>query len=408
MILPFYNSYDYIQNAIESWASQTLCEKELICVDDGSTDGSVELVCEYGRRYANIHLVQMGENGGAGAARQKGISEAKGEYIAFLDSDDLFGAANALEKLYRYAKLEKCDVCGGFITEKTETAETPIPRFRDLFNDNLSEYKEIQEKIEDDFYFSAFIYKREYIRRKKIVFPNLRLYEDPPFLLRALNEARKIGVVNTELYIYRYKKHERKYTEAEISDLLQGLIMNLEYAEANGLASVILKMAKRINSNYLDLIVDGIRSSDIAMMDSITKIYMFFRERNIDFYPFEYFLYIDRLEEKLTDFKVYQRCKHLFDNKKEIILYGAGNIGKRIYSNIVTSEMGIIKGWIDHYKVGEMVEGVVLQDIGDIGMISEYDMILIGIDNRKISGEVKSLLLSNGVDEMKIKEWVNI
>ena len=89
VVMPVYNAYDYLRPAIESILDQTLADIEIICIDDGSTDPSHELICEYAERDGRIRLVTE-QNAGPAHARNNGMRYATGEYIAFLDADDFF------------------------------------------------------------------------------------------------------------------------------------------------------------------------------------------------------------------------------------------------------------------------------------------------------------------------------
>ncbi len=89
IIIPVYNSEKYLAECIDSALAQTWINKEIIIVDDGSTDGSLNVAREYESKAVRIF---QQENKGAGAARNKGLTEAKGEFIQFLDADDLLGA----------------------------------------------------------------------------------------------------------------------------------------------------------------------------------------------------------------------------------------------------------------------------------------------------------------------------
>ena len=89
VILPVYNTEKYLRQCLESIEHQTLKEMEVFCVDDGSSDGSVEIIREYVEKDSRFHLLEQ-KNAGGGAARNHGMKEAKGEYLMFLDSDDFF------------------------------------------------------------------------------------------------------------------------------------------------------------------------------------------------------------------------------------------------------------------------------------------------------------------------------
>lgn len=109
VVMPVYNAGQYLKDAIRSIRNQTLKEIELICVDDGSTDDSVSVIQEQMERDGRISLIRQ-KNSYAGVARNNGFAHAKGEYVIFLDADDLF-APEMLEKMYEKAKATEADIC---------------------------------------------------------------------------------------------------------------------------------------------------------------------------------------------------------------------------------------------------------------------------------------------------------
>ena len=112
LIIPIYNSQDYIARCLDSLLKQTLEDIEIVCINDGSTDKSLEILEEYSKKYSNIKVYSK-ENGGCGSARNMGIDNAEGEYIEFVDSDDIL-EQDAVEKMYKQAKKYNSDlvVCG--------------------------------------------------------------------------------------------------------------------------------------------------------------------------------------------------------------------------------------------------------------------------------------------------------
>ena len=108
VIVPVYNGEKYLVRCMDSIVGQTLKETEIICVDDGSSDRSPEILDEYARRDNRVRLISQ-RNAGAGAARNRGLSEAKGEYLSFLDADDFF-EPDMLERAYRKAKEQKAQI----------------------------------------------------------------------------------------------------------------------------------------------------------------------------------------------------------------------------------------------------------------------------------------------------------
>ena len=109
VIIPVYNADKYLRECLDSVCSQTLREIEIICINDGSTDKSPEILTEYEEKDNRIHIVNQ-SNAGAGAARNKGIEKAQGEYLAFIDADD-FWKPRLLETAYRQVKSFDADLC---------------------------------------------------------------------------------------------------------------------------------------------------------------------------------------------------------------------------------------------------------------------------------------------------------
>ena len=109
VIIPVYNAEKYLRECLESVVNQTLKEIEIICVDDGSTDGSLAILHEYAAKDRRVRILTQ-KNQYAGIARNHGMKIAQGEYFAFWDSDDLF-ELNALEEMYRHAIKTEADIC---------------------------------------------------------------------------------------------------------------------------------------------------------------------------------------------------------------------------------------------------------------------------------------------------------
>ncbi len=109
VIMPVYQAGDYLHQSMDSLINQTLYNIEILCVDDGSTDNSLEILQEYEKRDERVHVITK-EHSNAGDARNMGLDAASGEYLAFLDADD-FAAPDMLEKAYLAAKEADADIC---------------------------------------------------------------------------------------------------------------------------------------------------------------------------------------------------------------------------------------------------------------------------------------------------------
>ena len=115
VIIPIHNVEDYLAECLDSVLSQTLKDIEIICINDGSTDKSPEILEQY-RNYKNIIIVHQ-KNQGVGATRNLGINMAKGQYCVFIDPDDFYPHNKILENLYSGIAKHKAKICGGNFAE---------------------------------------------------------------------------------------------------------------------------------------------------------------------------------------------------------------------------------------------------------------------------------------------------
>ena len=164
LIIPIYNTSKYLSQCLDSVLSQTLKEIEIICIDDGSTDNSIKILKNYANADSRIKIITQ-QNSGAGFARNNGIKNASGEYIAFLDSDDYYLDTDVLESLYENAKKNNVLICGGEFAELRPDG-TIFSQWKNtkeygyyFESDKLIEYQDYQF----DFGFTRFIYKRTFL-----------------------------------------------------------------------------------------------------------------------------------------------------------------------------------------------------------------------------------------------------
>ena len=109
VIVPVYNVEKYLEQCLDSIFEQTLSPIEVICINDGSTDSSPEILKRYAEEYENLRIIHK-ENGGLSSARNVGLDAAQGEYLLFIDSDDWMDAPNSVEELYDRAVASSLDL----------------------------------------------------------------------------------------------------------------------------------------------------------------------------------------------------------------------------------------------------------------------------------------------------------
>ena len=216
VIMPVYNARDFIANAIDSVLSQTLKEIELICVDDGSTDGSLDILREYQANDDRVRIVTE-TNAGPAIARNNGIRRARGEYLAFLDADDFF-ENTLLEELYNAAEADNLDIAIAdydVYNSRKATFEKPIyPEHVEIFKSGEVISK---SKFPDEIFFATNgaawnkLFRASFVIENKLAFlPDVKLYEDVYFMVGALALAIRIRMVDKVLVHHRLHSEQSR------------------------------------------------------------------------------------------------------------------------------------------------------------------------------------------------------
>src|SRR5574344_101664 len=200
VIIPVYNSEKYLSRCLDSIIAQTLNEIEIICVDNGSIDNSAELIKSYIARDSRIKLIST-ENHGPGAARNIGIKEATGEYLGFVDSDDWVDK-DYYEKLYSVAKKYDVEIsCCGLIREHKNRKKYRFNFKSEKIIENI--YDKLKEmKVPDISYSVNKLYKKSFITKNNLLYPENVFFEDVPFMFKAIFYCDKIATVTDTFYHY--------------------------------------------------------------------------------------------------------------------------------------------------------------------------------------------------------------
>ena len=208
VIIPVYNVEKYLRECLDSVVNQTLKDIEIICVNDGSTDNSLEILKEYEKQDSRIKIIDK-KNEGAGIARNYGLQIATGKYIYFMDSDD-FLELNALEILY--SEIVKCnaDIClcthNRYYETLGEKRKTYFLKPQLMPKSQTFSAKDIPDTILQCCAINIFVklYKREFIINSNIKFQNIKTCNDVYFNSMTLLIAKSICYINKAFLNYRY------------------------------------------------------------------------------------------------------------------------------------------------------------------------------------------------------------
>jgi len=208
IIVPVYNKKNYLSRCIESLINQTKKEIQIILVDDGSTDGSYNLLVQYASKDNRIQVVKK-QNGGLSSARNWGVRFAKGKYVGFVDADD-WVEPDMYELLFEKATLDDIDIimCSYFFEYEDRTIiDKRLENFMiDIVLDNDINKKTVVPNILEmkiDTGVCLRMYKREFMEKNKLYFnESLKMSEDYPFNIYAHIKASKTMFLNIPLYHY--------------------------------------------------------------------------------------------------------------------------------------------------------------------------------------------------------------
>lgn len=201
VIIPVYNTEPYLRRCLDSVCGQTYGSLEIICVNDGSTDGSQAILDEYAARDARVKVLAQ-KNAGLAAARNSGLAAATGEWVTGVDSDDWL-EPDTYSRLAPHLTADIDLLCYGCIIDGEIAASTKSAMESYCFIGQNGAVDLTSETIgKFNVYFWNKLFRREVLVLGGILFPSGRLYEDAPFLYCFASQARRAYLVSEKLYHY--------------------------------------------------------------------------------------------------------------------------------------------------------------------------------------------------------------
>lgn len=202
VIVPVYNASLYLRSCLDSIINQTLADFECICINDGSTDNSLDILTEYANKDTRLKIIDK-KNSGAADCRNIGLSKAIGTYCIFLDSDDLFSPC-LLEKLYLQIYKTDTDICFCDYSMLHNGCKYTIKKGFDVenpFNPN-----DIQNKLFQITHPVCWnkLYKTEFLKKHNLQFLNQSSSNDISFVYSSFILASSISFVSEALIEYRF------------------------------------------------------------------------------------------------------------------------------------------------------------------------------------------------------------
>ena len=246
VIIPVYNVEKYLVDCLESVIQQSMREIEIICVNDGSTDSSYDILSEYADKDPRI-LILNKENKGLSAARNTGLRKASGKYILFLDSDDYLSSPDILESLCKKADKEELDQLYFdakvvFENENVKAANSNYITYyqrKKNYTDILSG-KELFCEFQSVWDFKPHVcmqfYRKRFLEDCKLIFCENLLHEDEVFTVECAAFAKRAGYINTLGLTRRIRENSIMTTRQKASSIYgyyDGAKELLDFAKRN-------------------------------------------------------------------------------------------------------------------------------------------------------------------------------
>ena len=283
IIMPIYNDEKFLDVSIKSALSQSIKDIELICVDDGSNDNSLDIIKKWSHIDSRVRFVKQ-NNQGAGPARNKGISMSIGKYIAFLDADDYYPDNDVLNKLYNCCENNNVSISGGRLSFDRNGNVVESKNNQDNFKKyGILKYTDYQY----DYGFYRYIYSSKLIKHNKILFPDLIRFQDPIFFVNAMTLAKTFYAIDMPSYCYRWIPGSVEWNERQVRDLIRGLGSLLEFSYKNRLDKLHGRVIGRINNDFHDRLLNAgkkysfVKDELIVISKFIDPLLLSNKEKNI-------------------------------------------------------------------------------------------------------------------------------
>lgn len=427
IIVPVYMTEQYLKKCIESICSQTYNNIEIILVDDGSYDRCGEICDKYKEKDARIKVIHK-ENGGLSSARNAGIDAATGEYIAFVDSDDSISSV-FIETLYCLCKkydclISQCDFL--FVDEDSICLDRQLNCKEEVITGKEAIYRccKQPDAVKYNVAWNK-LYKKELFQN--IRYPEGKIHEDEYTSWKIFSITEKVAISNGYLYWYLQRKNSivsEKYNIKRL-DRLEAYQIRLDYLLERDMTDAIevflpsyyhtlwssYEQVKKCIDNCEPILNDLKQKADrleVCIFENsksslLSKIRMFYPYKSDS---------EKQIIQKIygTNFMSTKSENFLFPFsripvKSRIAIYGAGNVGKAYYQQVISSQYAVVTLWVDWMWRSMAMKGLDVRPI-DALFQNKYDYVIIANKNRAAAMEIRDNLIGWGISEDKIV-WEN-
>lgn len=396
VIIPVYNVELYLADCLDSVINQTLRELEIICVNDGSTDNSLAILRKYQEADKRIEIIDSFRNGGQSHARNQGINKARGEYIYFLDSDDMI-VPEAMEELYLLSKRENLDIVYFDTYLKFET-EQLASKFYAYKAERNAEYPGIYQ---GEALFAEFIknedwvaspprqfFKFEFLFENKLNFYEGILHEDELFTFLSILKANRAMCIKKKYFIRRFRDKSIMTTQVSKINFIGLFTCYCEMflfwhtMKLNEVTNTMIDV--HLARLYKSIIISYKKNKLFVELPEIKNA------NKIVQHLFEVFLeniHQGRICRQLAAHKL-----ELIKQQERIIVYGAGVVAREVLHILDESEIGIY-GFAVSNKEGnpKYIMGTKVYGIEELTEFRKDSMVLVAISYKHQKSIIEKL-----------------
>lgn len=353
VVIPVYKVEKYLPACLDSVLFQTLSDIEVICIDDASPDHCPEILDEYAAKDNRVRVLHLSENHQQGYGRNRGTEMARGQYVYFLDADDMI-MPEAMEEMYTVAKKDRLD-CIYFdsqvIFESKELEKRNATYFggrRGKYEDRVYSGRELFERFSEQHDWNCYVqrsfWRREFLINNEVYSPEHTEHEDEYFSFKGALLAQRVRYIAKDYFIRRYREESVMTRPAHPKDfhgyfvnycMMVGLVVKLGYF-SKGTDSRIFHMYERANHFF-------------TLFSSKENLEEWFPEEELrkDYYRYLYAKRFDKYGYK----SLIRKLSVPISEKSHIWIYGAGIIGERVY-HVMVNNGYIVEGFLVTRKEG--------------------------------------------------------
>ena len=343
IIIPVFNTEEYLPACLDSALAQTLENIEVICVDDCSTDGCAAILAEYAARDSRVRAIGLEHNSGQGVARNVGFSQASGRYVYFLDSDDMV-ASPALEKLVARADADCLD---GLFFDSQVVYESPelATRYQSypaIHKGSYSDGVMAGIALFDAFikqqdwtcYVQRQLWRSDFLREKGIEFPTWASHEDEAFAFEALVSAERVAFMPEPFFLRRYRAGSvmtSKPTLRNFASYFQGFCHMARFMHEQGIDDEaadanLARIYSALVRQHKDLLADNV---DVAARFEGTDL-------------FDAYLLFEKSQKAYLHYGLLgTQTQKALESAETIYIYGAGIIAGNVFESLVNQGRAI-------------------------------------------------------------------